>query len=358
MPETHILEDEPEPPRETLPDDAPATPPKRPTPWLYFAIGGMFFLALAGPLVFYFAVWRYRPTAPMHIPEGSVVAVRFDGRELYLYEPFREHVLDRLAGADQSGRARRLKKHTNVDLKRDVREIVFATATGETWVLLIGGHFGAQRGGGEFEDGLLEFLEGEKVSGFSVDKGAVVGRGVFIAQAEDTTVIIANKRETLDLALEPSDYYQRLGLASSGAMSFAIDRPAFASLQKLKPPKSAIQFLPDDLVSHAGDAFGHSQSMTGYVKFKRGEAQLFADIIPTPESDPESLSKEWEILQQDAAKLSDLIPEIFGLRSLVVDAKVKPRASSVMLQSSLDKAQLDAGLEELGAGMAAVFPEE
>jgi len=355
-------------PRQTLPDfgapgdeateHQPETPPTNPKKaWVYFLIGGLLFLSAAGPLIFYFTVWRYRPTAPQHIPAGTVAAVRFDGRELYLYEPFRKHILDKLSGSGPGGRAQRFKKHTNVDVTSDIREIVVATATGESWVVLIGGHFGAARGGNKFEKGLLAFTTDEEIPGFELDDGVVKGRGVFIAQAEDTTIVIANSRETLDRALEPSDTNTRLGLASSGAMSFVFDRPAFETAAKMKPTGIAAFFLPAEMASHMGDAFGHTEKMTGYLKLGR-EAELLGDITPTQHIDPETLMNEYALLQKDAKALSDALPEALGAKTMLLEAKLKPRAKSVMLDGTWPKDELDAGLEALGNSLAAIFPKE
>ena len=73
---------EAEPPAQELEDGEvdgaiDANEPKRPkSSWPYFLIGGLLFMSVAGPLIFYFFVWRYRPTALMHIPQGTSVAVR------------------------------------------------------------------------------------------------------------------------------------------------------------------------------------------------------------------------------------------------------------------------------------------
>jgi hypothetical protein len=343
----------------TPPPEAGAEPPpdKPKRAWVYFLIGGLLFMSAAGPLIFYFAVWRYRPTASQHIPPGTIAAVRFDGRELYLYEPFRKHVLGKLQGAAAGGRAQRFKKNTNIDITSDIREVVVATATGETWVVLVGGDFGAARGGNKFEKGLFEFIKGEEITGFELNDGAVQGRGLFIGQAEDTTVVIASSRETLEKALEPSDTNTRLGLASSGAMSFVIDRPAFEAAVKMKPTGVAAFFLPTDMASHMADAFGHTEKMTGYVRFKR-EIDVIGDITPTQHIETMALTTEYELLQKDAVAISDVLPEALGLKTMVLNAKLKPRAKTVMIDGSWPKDELDAGLEAIGNNIAAIFPKE
>ncbi|NUP13177.1 MAG: hypothetical protein HOW73_44630 [Polyangiaceae bacterium] len=341
-------------------DGAPAPAPKRRNV-LFFVIGGLLFVALAGPLVFYFLVWRYRPTAPQHIPAGTTLAVRFDGRELYLYEPFRKHVIGSIDGSDKAkSRLDRIKKHTGVDLRNEVREIVFATMNAESWIVLVGGNFDAGRARKKFVPGLKTFLEEEGVQGYTVEDGVLKGPVLRIAQADDTTILIANNDEILRAATDPSDAWQELGLASSGAMSFVIDRGAFDAVSKnpsekvsgVLPPALAIGALAlvtPETLDHVSDASKSTQKMTGYLDLGKGP-KIMADIVPTTGTTPGALSDKWQTVQTDAQGMRDVLTSFYsaGLAPAMLDAKLKPRNETVMVTIQWERKELDAGLEKLG----------
>ena len=320
-------------------DDAPKRPKSS---WPYFLIGGLLFMSVTGPLIFYFFVWRYRPTALMHIPQGTSVAVRFDGRQLYTYEPFRTHVLGAFdEAADKNGRADRFKTHTGVDLRKDVREVILATSNGESWVALIGGNF-TTRAKTNFTVGLSKFLDEEGVSGFSVRADGVLAGPVFVAQAEDSTIVISSSGETLERCLEPGEAYQDLGLAGSGAVSFVIDRPAF---ENLAGTNSALKDTPFALLPSNASAARQTEKLTGYLSLK--EPEFLLDITPVSTSTPEQLTKELETLQSEA-KLATLLPELGGLRDVALAGRIKPRATSVMIEAEFPRAKLNELLEKVG----------
>jgi hypothetical protein len=140
-------------------------------------------------------------------------------------------------------------------------------------------------------------------------------------------------------------------------MSFVLDRPAFEAAVKMKPTGVAAFFLPADMASHMADAFGHTEKMTGYVRFKR-EIEVMGDITPTQHIETMALTTEYELLQKDAVAISDVLPEALGLKTMVLNAKLKPRAKTVMIDGSWPKDELDAGLEAIGNNIAAIFPKE
>lgn len=351
------------------PDAAPARAARKPLKWLYIALGSVLLLALTGPLIFYFFVWRYTPTAPHHIPAGTTIAVRFDGKQLYLYEPFRKNVLGALEGTEQSerakGRAGRLKKHTGVDLKSDIREVIVATMTVDSWIVLIGGNFDGGRSR-KFASSLKAFLDEEGVEGFSVDGNVLIGSGLFVAQAEDTTIMIANNREILRAASEPSDSWQTLGLSSSGAMSFVIDRPVFdmaARAAAAEREATSLQslylsvVLSSDVKQRIAGAASHTQKVTGHLELGR-KTELHADVLPTSGTTPEQLAIEVQELQTAIETVSSLLPESGGIRRALLEAKVKPGSKRVIVNAPFDKAKLDAGLVELGAKIRTTFEEQ
>ncbi len=329
--------------------------------WIFWALGGLFVTALVGPLLFYFLVWRYRPTAPHHIPAGTTIAVRFDGRELYLYEPFRKNILGSFDGsASAKGRSDRFKKHTGIDLRNDVREVIFATMTADSWIVLIGGNFETGRTKTKFVTGLRDFLAEEGVQGWTLSNGVLKGPVLRIAQAEDTTILIANNDEILRAAMEPSDSWKDLGLASSGAMSFVVDRGAFEAAGKAAPnkiPALALLAAPD-AVTHVADACRHTQRMTGYLELGR-DSKINIDAVPTSDSSASGLTTDLEAVRADAKALAPFMPEqdTGGLKEALLDAKIKPRAKTVMVTVPWSKKEIDGGLERLGAKIREVFGE-
>lgn len=319
--------------------DAPPAAPNVGRSWMLFIIIGLLFMSVTGPLVFYFAVWRYRPTAVQHLPEGTALAVRFDGRELYQYEPFRKNIIEALDDATSTGgRAARFKKHTGIDLKSEVREIIYATTDGESWVVLLGGNFTAPRGTRErFGDKLLAFFDEEGVSGFTIDGAGVVHGRVHIAQASDSTIVIASSERGIDAALEPTETYKELALASSGAVSFVIDRPAWNDLSQNR------------MLSPFGfqKPFDHVKRGNGFLKIGR-EAKVYVDLEPAAGSSTEELASEW-IEAQGKAKLGESsLPDFAGLTDAFFSAGIKPRAQSVMIEATWDRKRLDGLLVETG----------
>ena len=353
----------PVPPQKTLPDggeDPTETPPSDPAvnkkktrgSWMYILIGGLLFMSVAGPLAFYFVVWRYRPTALMHIPRGTNAALRFDGRELYLYEPFRTHVLGAFDdAANKAGRADRLKKHTGLDVRKDIREVIFATSFGDTWVVLVGGNF-SSRAKTKFTLGLSKFLDEEGVPGFKRREDGVLAGPLYVAQADDSAIIIANSEETLGRCMEPNETYQDLGLASSGAMSFVIDRPVF---EAATGPNSMVKGSPFGSFGSVLEAASQTEKMTGHLALGK-DVEFLLDITPTRGSTPEGLSKEYENVQSQARLASMFfLPDFGGLTEVALNAKIKPRAKSVMVEAPWERKKFDAFLERVGKTIREAF---
>ncbi len=375
MPNTIPDQDEPErgrptepdlPARETLPDldetnlegqdagpDAPSeaepqaeaeptAPPKPPKSWVYFLVGGLLFASVAGPLAFYFLVWRYRPTAPQHIPQGSTVAVRLDGRELYLNEPFRKHVLGALE--DQPGlesHVERIKSRTGIDLRSDVREIVLATTTGQSFVVILGGRLGRTRIEQQpFPEGVYTVLTEKQIPGFTMEGAVMVGPGFRVAQAEDDTVIIGTDEEIVRAALEPSEAWKTLGLSSSGAMSFVIDSPALTAAARTSPAALA-------------DALGKSDKVTGFLRLDK--AKLYVDVVPSSGVRSEELGPEIDEALTEARTLSLLLPDAYGAKGALASARVKPRPETVMIEADWPREGFDQAFERMGSVLRTVL---
>jgi hypothetical protein len=328
---------------EAEPEAAPATPPRR--AFVYFFVGFLLFASVAGPLIFYFGFWRYKPTAPQHIPEGSTVAVRFDGRELYLFAPFREHVLSVLEDAPGvRGRAERLKDHVGIDVRSDVREVVYATSDGKSFVVLVGGNFTRLRMNQNLlVPGLAKFFRDEGIEGFTEEGDTLKGPGgLRIAQADDTTIIVASDDVMLDAAREPSEAWKSLGLASSGVMSFVIERPAIGLAAKSLPR------LGD------GDPLGNTQKVVGYFTLGK-DPELLVDVVPAAGVGSEQLAKEIESAIESAQLWSVLLPDIAGEKKALASARVKPRTETVLVTAAWSRDDLEEAMKFVGARLRAIF---
>jgi len=325
------------------PEDAPPAPKTVRRSWVYLLVGGLLFAALAGPLLFYFFVWRYRPTAVQHIPAGTTAAIRFDGNELYLFAPFRENVLSVFDDAQGTAdRAEHLKSVTGIDVRKDVREVVVATTSGDGYVVLLGGQFQPPRlSQDRFVPGLQKFFTEEGVLGFSLDGDVLVGHGVRIAQADDSTIIIATHQEGLAAAMDATDAWTKLGLASSGAASFVVDRPALSAVGRSLPPGSAA-------------ALTNAEKLTGYVMLGDSPT-VYIDLIPHEGTEPEALAKNVDDAVDGARVLTLLLPDSFGEKDALASVKVKPRAKSVMIEASWPKSGLEKATQLLGSALRTVF---
>ncbi len=339
------------PPRNTLPDldeappetpDEPAQPARPAKSWVYWLIGTLLFASVAGPLSFYFLVWRYRATAPQHIPAGTTFAARFDGRELYLYGPFREHVLSAFEDAPGVESYRdRIKSRTGIDLGSDVREVVVATMTGSSGVVLFGGRLGrTRREQDRFPEGLHAVLVEKGRSGFAMAGDVLVGPGFRVGQADDDTIIIATDDEILRAAMEPSDTWKTLGLSSSGAMSFTVQEPALAAAARNSP-------------FGAGEALGRTERATGHLRLDK--AKLYVDVVPKPGVGSEELARDIEAGLGAARALTLLLPDAYGEKKALGAARVRPRPETVMIETEWPREGIDGALESLGRALRVVL---
>jgi hypothetical protein len=334
------------PPEESPLEPAAPRPPKR-RAWVYFLIGGLLFAAVTGPLVFYFVVFRYRPTAVKHVPAGTHIAVRFDGQSLYLFKPFRErvlHVLDDQPGVKSRGA--RLKALTGIDLRSDLREIVVASPDGHRWVVLLGGYFGEARfNRTDVVHGLRKFLEEQGKTGLVEKSGVLVTpEGIEITQTEDSTIVVANDDDLLHASLQPSDEWTNLGLVGSGAMSFTLDETA------LDHAKAELSGFDDAAV------FAHTTRITGYLNLG-ASPELTLELVPRG-TDSETLAKEADAALADAKLLSVFLPDVAGEQSALAAAKTRPRADVVMVTAPWPYDGLDRGMQKIGESAGEIFEKK
>lgn len=325
-----------------FPEVEPERPKTKPKSWVYFLVGGLLFASVAGPLAFYFLVWRYKPTAVQHIPIGTTVAVRFDGRELYLDERFRQQVLSPLEDAEGvNSYAERIKSRTGIDLRSDVRELIFATTNGKSFVVLLGGRLGKTRlEQDRFPAGLYSVLTEKGAPGFSMDGDVLVGPGLRVAQSKDDTVIIGSDAGIIDDAMDPSETYKNLGLASSEAMSFVIDAPALSTLARTTP-------------GSAGTALGKMDRVSGY--FRLGKSKLFIDVVPQRGIGSEALGKDLEDALVEMRALSLLLPDTFGEKAALGAARVKPRPETVMIETDWPREGVEKAFTKAGEALKLVL---
>lgn len=327
----------------------PEPPKKKRRLWPYFLIGTLLLLAISAPIA-YILVFRYDPTAVKHIPNGTVMALRIDAKELYLWKPFREHVVGKIDGSKEAkASGERLKKLTGIDLTSDLREIVVATPDGVRWLVLIGGYFHEARfNRSEVVKGLKTFLEEQGGSELSVKGGILYGpNGLEVTQAEDSTIIISNDHGLLQAAIPESDEWTNLGLSGAGGMSFVVTETA---LQRFKPTASSMMLDPA--------MFGHSRRVSGFLKLG-SKPQLSIEVVPR-QVNVEALSNEIEGTLGSLRGIALLLlPDTYGMKRMIQSIKVKPRADVVMLTADwpydgLEDAMKAAGenIESFSSGKA------
>jgi hypothetical protein len=317
--------------------------PAQPVPGARVRIGGyvvsgvLLFCSVAGPLLFYFLGWRYRPLASHHLPERTAVVARLEGRELYLFEPFQKHVLPLLENAPgTASRAEILKKHTGIDFRADVREIVVATTTDDEAIALLGGRLeGRKFRRVPFVESLERFFVEVGAQGFSLDGPLLVGHGLAVAQADDRTILIGSSPELVRSCLATTTVSRDLGLTTSGAASFAVSPAEIAR-------RAAREGDP------FASAFERASRVTGYVKLKRGQAFFYVDALPIEGQGPEALAAEVAAAVRAAEPIAASLPERFTAPLALSTVRTKSRATSVMLEGIWPREGVDHAFAELG----------
>lgn len=305
--DAETLERDPQPPKAVS---------KRPL--VYFGVGALFLCAVLGPLVFYFFFFRYTPTAPQHIPEGTQIALRIDIPELVLNGPCSVEVLRGLQG--DSARIDKFQKATGIDPRGDLREVVLASPDGQAWVWIFGGRF--HRAGlrsTNFMQGFADFLEGEGISAkLEGERITILGTWT-AAQADDGTILLGTSKAVVDAAMEPSERWTTLGLQSSGALSWVVDEAALGYVGR----------------QTSSPIFAKSQKFVGFASFGR-KPELSFELIAKA-GNTEALAKEVE------TSLASLRDTGLGGVSLLGDAddptaiQVRARDRSVVATARLSR---------------------
>lgn len=293
----------------------------------YIFVGLLLFAALAGPLVFYFFFFRYKPTATYHVPDNAQVALRLDTRQLYGYEPFRKQVLGALDIESEDGRRAAFKKHTGIDLAGDVREVVVASMDGKSYVVLFGGYFQKLRRG-TFAGGLKAFADEIGVEGASLEGSTTLALpgGLRVSQSEDSTVIVGSDARALEAALPTDDEPSALGLPNSGAMSFAVGGAVFDRLA-----------TASDTPPTVADVAAHTTSATGYLTLGRRN-KIYVELLPKKIGAEELASKVEAARAFLAESGGTLLPA--NVAALLREGKAKSRAESAMFEVEVTDATL------------------
>jgi hypothetical protein len=323
------------------PPDAPAAaevPAPQPTKTrVHYYLVALLVAAVIGPLVFYLGFWRYEPTAKFHIPAGTSMAVRFDAHELFQFTPFREHLLPIFATETAAPRRARVRGETGVDLERDTREVIVATADAKAWVVLGGGRYQSARRG-RFIDGYQRAMEVDAANGVWAVQGDVVAGpgGVSVAQADDGTLILATSTDVAKAALPATDDYRELYLASSGAVSFSIRRAAFqhlAAKHRGTMPEAAV--------------LDRIELATGWLKLTDGISKLSLELSAAGDVAPETMRAEVEALFAVLSKRAADDDDFAVLLPLFTTATVKPRPGGVMVQAKMTRKEAEAATKKL-----------
>lgn len=293
----------------------------------------------------YFFLWRYEATARAHLPENTEVAIRVENADILLFKPVREHiwpVLEKRKGKKKGSRVDLIKKETGIDLEKDVREIIFASADGSSWVVLLGGKLEH----GRVVSGLEKVFEKEGLDSWEADGDYLRGPlGIIITQAEDGTVIIGSGDDVVQSALPESEHADELRLAEEGAVAFAISKKAIKSVRKAGGPLTA------------GGALEKISSVTGTVTLG-DEPRIDVDIKPRKKSEAEELSEEVQDLIQDARLLLFLAKDVAGEKKALRDAEVEVKGSRVHVTVPWPYDALDKACEDLAESLSLVLPRE
>jgi hypothetical protein len=338
---------------------SPASPPRKATRGVWILVVTILIAAVVGPLVFWLGFWRFEPTAQRHIPAGTVVAVRADARALFLFGPFRDHVLPALtpppSDPTKPALLARVRSQTGVDLGRDVREVVLATPDASRWAILLGGRFQTSARRGPFIEGFEQAVEAEPGAfDWTRRDDVLVGpRGAAVAQAEDGTILLTSTEDLARAARHATDDYRELWLSSAGDISFSIGHAAL-----LHAGIAARGSLPEAAILE------RAERITGWIVLGERESKVVLDVLPRPGEAVEPFGAAIEALIK--ASLGRLAP-VPGEESdraagralgavVLGGAKVQVRAETVLVTSKAPRPEVEDALRALGPHLVAARP--
>lgn len=354
-----------EPPTEQLPTRdlrplEPASPVAGKTArGVWILVVAILVAAVVGPLVFWLGFWRFEPTAQRHIPAGTVVAVRADARALFLFGPFRDHVLPALtpppSDPTKPALLARVRSHTGVDLGRDVREVVVATPDASRWAVLLGGRFQTSARRGPFIEGFEQAVEAEPDAfDWARKDDVLVGpMGAAVAQADDGTILLTSTEDLARAARHATEDYRELWLSSAGDISFSIGHAAL-----LHAGIGARGTLPEAAILE------RAERVTGWLVLGERESKVVLDVLPRPGEAVEPFGVAIEaLIKASLARLAPTAdqasdhPAARALAAAVLErAKVQVRADTILVTSKAPGPEVEAALRALGPLLAAARP--
>lgn len=287
---------------------------------------------------------HYERVASLHLPQGTVLAVRVDVEQAIFYEPIRRHILPLFGGPGSSpseADMRLSRMEVRSRLKRgDLREIVIGRgATRGDWVIVLGGIFPSTD-----SDRLVNALSDEP-GWASVDEGRRAEHkttGVAVSRATDGAVIIASSSGVLAGALPPSATYDALGMPPSGAGGFALSHAALAELAKW--PQVLVEGdLPFDLEQ--------LESVTG--RFMPGERIRLEATFRAAPGRPAKRAAEGILALFRARSRAGEPRENALLRGAVDRAAIRDTPSGAELSSELERPEVDYALAALADAIRA-----
>jgi hypothetical protein len=267
----------------------------------------------------YFAWWYFEPAAHLHVPEGTNVAVRTDGKQLYLFKPFRQHIWPLVEGLEQGsakGRIDRIRKATGIQLPTDLREVIVAAVDPETWVVLASGKYPK----GRFVRGMHKVLRDEGVSGWTLQGELLVhALGPALGQASDGTLILGSSAGVATAAL-PAASTVRVPVPVDGAVSFLVNHEAWSGAVSLLPLT-----LPGlETLSRIEEASG-TMTLTD-------QPTLALSLKPKEGVDAPTLAGDLDRLLTTARRFTLLVPnDLGGAKDAMREATIEPKGGKVSI---------------------------
>ena len=324
-------------------------PVKRRWPWVVAIVSVTLLLAAGGVGVWlYFAYWSFVPTAHLHVPDGTNVALRTDAERLILFKPFRQHIWPLVQGMEQGaakGRLDRIRKATGVQLPTDLREVIVAVVDIKTWVVLASGKY--PKSG--FVRGMQRVLADEGVPGWSLQGGLLVSTlGPALGQAKDGTIILGSSVQVTTAAL-PAASTESVPVPVDGAVSFLVNHNAWSGVVSLLP----ITIPGVNTLSHIEQASG-TLTLTS-------EPKISLTLEPRDGVEATSLASDLDRLLITARGLTLLVPgSLGGAKDAMREATIEAQGNKVLVTApwpydAIDEAMARAA-ELLGTGETLFAP--
>jgi hypothetical protein len=322
-------------PRPTLVDVAAVSPapPRRRGAVLVAAFVTVALALAGGSVALFWFVFRYTPTAHLHVPRNAAFVLRAELAELALFGPVRNEL--QRARSDEASAKRRaeIEAATGVSVT-DLREALVATPDGVSWVVLLGGRIAR----GRVVTGLAKVLNQQEQGKFAITEGEpalLTGKGVVVGQADDGTIVVGSNESIVRAALEPStEPVDGLRLPPNRALGFAV------SSLGLEGAVGKALFVP---------------GITVLRRVARADGDLSLGDKPTLEvrlhvasgEDPMAVGRDVESVLASARLMSMMMPDTGGARTALQQAKLKVEGRQVHIAAPWAPADIERAIELL-----------